>query len=115
MSRRTPSKAHSGPAAHARVFAALGDETRLRLLGRLTSGEPQSIARLTEGSGLTRQAITKHLRVLEKTKLARCVRSGRERHYALDPRPLVELGEYLNQISQTWDDRLAWLKALVEE
>jgi len=109
----------SGPAAKQRdqapVFAALGDETRLSLLAKLSVGEPSSIARLTEGSGLTRQAITKHLRVLEKTKIVRCVRSGRESLYELNPQPLTELRKYLDRMSQQWDDRLLRLKAFVED
>lgn len=117
MSRSIPShKASPGAdARHAVIFAALGDATRLKLLARLAGGEAASIARLTEGSGLTRQAITKHLRVLEKTRLVRCARQGRERLYALDPQPILELKAYLEQMSRLWDDRLARLKAWVEE
>jgi DNA-binding transcriptional ArsR family regulator len=102
-------------ARHAVVFAALGDATRLRLLARLAEGEPASIARLTEGSGLTRQAVTKHLRVLERSRMVRSARHGRESLYSLDPEPLVELRAYLEQMSRLWDDRLARLKAWVEE
>ena len=73
-----------------------------------------SISQLTAGSGMTRQAITKHLRVLEKTSIVRCTRQGRESLYALDLEPLVELRAYLEQMSRAWDDRLSRLKALVE-
>jgi DNA-binding transcriptional ArsR family regulator len=104
----------SGEAQHAVVFAALGDATRLKLVQRLAEGEPASISRLTEGSGLTRQAITKHLRVLEKSRMVRCTRHGRESLYALDPEPIVELRAYLDQMSRVWDGRLARLKAWVE-
>ena len=62
----------------ASVFAALGDETRLAVLAKLCKSEPQSISRLTEGSKLSRQAVTKHLRVLEGAGVVRCVRAGRE-------------------------------------
>ena len=62
----------------ATVFAALGDETRLTVLAKLLSGEPQSIARLTEGTQLTRQAVTKHLHVLEGAGVVRSTRAGRE-------------------------------------
>ena len=99
---------------HAPVFAALGDETRLRLLARLADGDACSITRLTEGSGLTRQAVTKHLRVLEKAKMVRCVHAGRESLFALDPRPLAEIREYLDLISRQWDQALLRLKAFVE-
>jgi DNA-binding transcriptional ArsR family regulator len=99
----------------ASVFAALGDETRLGLLAKLTNGEPQSIARLTEGTKLTRQAVTKHLRVLEDVGVVFSVKAGRESRFALDPRPIVSAREYLEHVSRQWDTALARLKALVEE
>ena len=99
----------------AAVFAALGDETRLGLLAKLTNGEPLSIARLTEGSKLTRQAVTKHLRVLEEVGVVFSVKAGRESRFALDPRPIVGAQEYLEHVSRQWDTALARLKALVEE
>jgi DNA-binding transcriptional ArsR family regulator len=98
----------------ASVFAALGDETRLGLLAKLTSGEPQSIARLTEGTKLTRQAVTKHLRVLEDAGIVHAARTGRESRFALDPRPIASAQEYLEHVSQQWDQALGRLKALVE-
>ena len=98
----------------ASVFAALGDETRLGLLARLTSGE-QSIARLTEGTKLTRQAVTKHLRVLEDVGVVFSVKTGRESRFALDPRPIASAQEYLEHVSRQWDTALARLKALVEQ
>ena len=97
------------------VFAALGDETRLGLLAKLINGEPLSIARLTEGTRLTRQAVTKHLRVLEGVGVVHSVKTGRESRFALDPRPLVSAQEYLEHVSRQWDSALARLKALVEE
>jgi DNA-binding transcriptional ArsR family regulator len=99
----------------ANVFAALGDETRLGLLAKLTDGEPLSIARLTEGTKLTRQAVTKHLRVLEGAGVVHSVRIGRESQFALDPRPIVSAQQYLEHVSRQWDNALARLKALVEE
>lgn len=99
----------------ATIFAALGDETRLGLLARLTSGEPQSIARLTEGTRLTRQAITKHLRVLEDAGVVHSVRTGRESRFVLDPKPIVSAQAYLEHVSQQWDSALGRLKALVED
>jgi len=96
------------------VFAALGDETRLSVLGRLAKGEPQSIARLTEGTRLTRQAVTKHLRVLEDAGVVRSVRIGRESRFTLEPRPIDEARDFLDLVSRQWDDALARLKAFVE-
>jgi DNA-binding transcriptional ArsR family regulator len=99
----------------ASVFAALGDETRLALLGKLTNGEPQSISRLTSGTRLTRQAVTKHLRVLQGAGVVRAARVGRESRFALDPKPIVDAQTYLEHVSRQWDNALARLKALVEE
>lgn len=99
---------------NASIFAALGDETRLALLAELTKGEPQSIARLTEGTRLTRQAITKHLRVLEGVGVVRSVRSGRESLFELQPKPLVDARTYLDHVSHQWDTALARLKAMAE-
>jgi DNA-binding transcriptional ArsR family regulator len=99
----------------ASIFAALGDATRLGLLDRLTSGEPQSIARLTDGTRLTRQAVTKHLRVLEDAGVVHSIKTGRESRFALDPRPIAGAQAYLEHVSRQWDDALARLKVLVEE
>jgi DNA-binding transcriptional ArsR family regulator len=96
------------------IFAALGDQTRLALLTKLSGGSPFSIARLTEGAAVTRQAITKHLRVLQHAGLVRGVRRGRERLFELEPEPLVEAQHALKTISRQWDEALARLKAFVE-
>ena len=100
MSRRAPSRPRRQPKRHAPIFAALGDETRLALVTRLSAGETHSIAQLTKGSRLTRQAITKHLRVLQDVGLVRNIRSGRESLFELDQTPLSEIKEYLNHISE---------------
>jgi DNA-binding transcriptional ArsR family regulator len=99
----------------AAVFAALGDETRLSVLARLSQGEPQSIARLTRGTTLTRQAVTKHLRVLEGVGVVRSTRSGRESRFALEPQPLADARRYLDEVSRQWDNALARLKSFVED
>jgi DNA-binding transcriptional ArsR family regulator len=99
----------------ASIFAALGDETRLGLLARLTNGEPQSISRLTSGTRLTRQAVTKHLRVLEGAGVVYSVKTGRESRFALEPKTIIDAQTYLDQVSRQWDNALARLKALVEE
>jgi len=97
------------------VFAALGDETRLSLVGKLSKGTPQSISELARGSPLTRQAITKHLRVLEGACLVGSVRVGRESLFELRPEPLKEIQSYLERVSEQWDHALARLKSFVEE
>jgi DNA-binding transcriptional ArsR family regulator len=104
-----------GSEAGAAVFAALGDPTRLSIVNRLSSGQPYSITRLTEGSALTRQAITKHLRVLESAGIVRSVKSGRESLYQFDPRPIDEARQYLDNVSRQWDTALSRLKSFVEE
>ena len=90
MSPAPPSRTTVPRADYAPLFAALGDETRLALIGRLSRGRPCSIAQLTSGTKLTRQAVTKHLRVLEGAGVVACMRSGRQSLYALDPTPLVD-------------------------
>jgi DNA-binding transcriptional ArsR family regulator len=101
--------------ADADLFAVLGDETRLRLVSRLCGGGPMSIARLTEGSHVTRQAITKHLRVMEGSGLVRCTRKGRESVWQLNQRRLEHARRYLDSISRQWDKALVRLKEFVED
>jgi DNA-binding transcriptional ArsR family regulator len=97
------------------IFAALGDETRLRIVARLSSGGPMSIVRLTEGETMTRQAITKHLSVLAGAGLVRDIRRGRERLWELEPAPLDVARRYLDLVSKRWDDALARLASMVED
>ena len=101
--------ARAGP-----VFSALGDETRLAVVARLSAAGPQSIARLTEGSGVTRQDITKHLTVLAGAGLVRDARRGRERIWELDTKRLDDASRWLEQISKRWDEALGRLKRFVE-
>jgi DNA-binding transcriptional ArsR family regulator len=99
------------------VFAALGDQTRLRLvarLARLGRDGPLSISRLSEGTGVTRQAVSKHLRVLASAGLAHGSRQGREQLWQLDPSPLAEARRSLELISHRWDQALVRLKAALE-
>jgi len=97
------------------MFAALGDETRLSLVRKLAGGKPHSIAQLTQGSRLTRQAVTKHLRVLEEAGVVHCARSGRESLFELDTRPFADLKEYLDFVSEQWDQALSRLKSFLED
>lgn len=92
------------------IFAALGDETRLGLVARLCRGGPQSIARLTAGSAVTRQAITKHLLVLAEAGLVRGERRGRESRWALEPAQLEAARRYLALMSEQWAHRLEALE-----
>src|SRR5271167_1893878 len=101
--------------ARAPVFAALGDETRLSLVAKLCGGRPYSISQLTQGSKLTRQAVTKHLRVLESVGIVHSVRTGRESLFEFDPRPIEGIKQYLDFVSEQWDQALSRLKSLVED
>ena len=102
-------------ASAAPVFAALGDETRLRIVARLCVEGPQSIVRLTDGSDVSRQAISKHLHLLAETGLVRGSREGRERVWEVRPRRLADARRYLEQISDQWDAAVLRLRALVED
>ena len=96
------------------LFAALGDQNRLRLVSRLCVGGPMSISKLAAGSKVTRQGITKHLRVMEKAGLVHSARHGRERLWEVDQHRVQEAQRYLEQISLQWDRALERLKAFVE-
>ena len=98
----------------ASIFAALGDETRLLIVARLCASGPMSIVRLTSGTAVTRQAVTKHLRVLADAGLACSSRTGRESVWELERRPLDEARLCLEEISSQWDAALNRLKAFVE-
>jgi len=114
MSHKRRSLAAVKRRARAPIFAALGDETRLALVAKLCRRRPYSISQLTHGSKLTRQAITKHLRVLENAGIVHSVRSGRESLYEFDPQPIVGIKEYLDLVSEQWDQALSRLKSFVE-
>ena len=96
------------------VFAALGDETRLRLVSTLCDGGPLSIAKLTAGSDVTRQAIAKHLRVMADAGLVRGTRHGRESVWRLERQRLEDARRYLEVIAKEWDEALGRLRTFVE-
>jgi len=97
------------------ILAALGDESRLQIVGKLCKGGPLSITNLTQGADISRQAVTKHLHALYKAGLVKSERRGRERIWKLKPKRIGEVRRYLAQISQQWDDALSRLKAAVED
>jgi DNA-binding transcriptional ArsR family regulator len=96
------------------LFAALGDDTRLRLVARLCDNGPMSIARLTEGFPITRQAITKHLRMMKRAGLVHSTQQGRESVWELETKRLDEARRHLSEVSAQWDHALARLKRFVE-
>ena len=97
------------------IFAALGDQTRLALMLRLGSGGPHSIAQLAAESPLTRQAITKHLEVLDAAGLVRSDRRGRQRIWKVRADRPDEARKFLDQVSRQWDEALIRLKQFVEK
>ena len=113
MSSSRSAAARLEPSA-APVFAALGDRTRLGLLRRLSTEGPLSITRLSEGTGVTRQAITRHLDALEGVGLVRDERQGRERVFSLERKRLEIAQQYLAHVGAQWDAAAARLKAFVE-
>ena len=96
------------------LFAALGDPTRLSLVIALSAGDGRSIASLTVHGGMTRQAVAKHLRLLEQVGLVRAERVGRESRFSLRGECLADAGAFLDTISRQWDEALHRLKAQVE-
>ena len=108
------SRARSGLHEAAPIFAALGDPTRLAVVTRLCAEGPQSIARLSAGAGVTRQAITKHLTSLAAAGLVRDAWHGRERIWELEPRRLAAARTWIDQISLQWDEAIERLRRLVE-
>jgi DNA-binding transcriptional ArsR family regulator len=113
MSRGRSAAAHKLDDA-APIFAALGDATRVKLVARLSAEGPLSISRLSEGSGVTRQAVTKHLRVMDKAGLLRGSRHGRERIFELEPKRIEKARRYLDMISADWDRAIDRLRSFVE-
>jgi DNA-binding transcriptional ArsR family regulator len=96
------------------IFAALGDEMRLRLIAVLCAGSAMSITQLTLGTDISRQAITKHLNVLAAAGLVRDAKVGRERLWEFEPSQLDEAQRSLEMIARQWDHALSKLKLAVE-
>jgi DNA-binding transcriptional ArsR family regulator len=112
MSRPSVPAAAPNPAP---VFAALGDRTRLSILSKLSDGQKRSIITLSADTSLTRQAVSKHLRVLERAGLVSSIRSGRENQFAFRPRAVIDARSYLDTVSAKWDAALSRLQRLVEQ
>ncbi len=97
------------------LFAALGDETRLSLIARLCRVTRQSISQLAEGTSLTRQAVTKHLQVLENVGLVKSARKGRETLFEFDATPIETMTQYLELVSGQWEKKLGDLQDFLGE
>ena len=115
MSHSRPHKGKAeGRKRQASIFAALGDETRLAILAKLCEGYQVSITQLAVDSPISRQAMTKHLRVLERAGLVHAVRAGRQSFFEFRPKPIEEARDYLEVVSRQWDEALGRLRSLVE-
>ena len=84
------------------------------LVAKLCNAGPLSITRLSQGTGVTRQAVTKHLHTLSRAGLVHDTRTGRERIWELETRRLEKARRCLDEISDQWDVAIARLKAFVE-
>jgi len=115
LRRRHSPKPASELSTSAPLFAALGDRTRLLLVSRLCTGGPASLTALSAGLPITRQAITKHLRAMERSGLVRGRRQGRQMIWQLERRRLRQARKYLETISAQWDSALVRLRDFVEQ
>lgn len=97
----------------ASVFAALGDPIRLELLSRIQDGG--SITKLAYGLPITRQAVTRHLRVLEDAKLIEARRHGRETQFSACPARLFQAKGWLEDVTRQWDGTLERFQGHVEK
>lgn len=98
----------------ARLFAALGDPTRLGLIARLSDGRSRSISQMGETLPISRQAVAKHLHVLLDAGLVQRTKSGREVHFALDGKAVQAARGWLDAVGAQWDGTLERLKLLAE-
>lgn len=96
------------------VFAALGDPTRAQMIERLGRNGPASIKAISVDFPLTRQAVTKHLNVLQNAGLLTSHKTGREQIFELQTEPMAEASAWLTTLASEWDHRLAKLKRIVE-
>ena len=96
------------------IFAALGEETRLKLIVVLCVGGAMSITQLTAGTDLSRQAVTKHLGILAEAGLVKDAKVGRERLWEFEPNRLDDARRSLELIASQWEDALQRLRLAVE-
>lgn len=99
----------------ARVFAALGDPTRVGLLMKILAAGALSATALAEGASVTRQAVVKHLQVLEAADIVTHKRRGREVIYEIHAANLTDARKFIDRLSDEWDFALERLKTIVED
>jgi DNA-binding transcriptional ArsR family regulator len=100
------------------VFKALAHPVRREILRR-TSGRERTISELAAPFDMTLEAVSQHVRVLERARLLRRVRTGREYRCRVDPKPLREAGELIARLTRQWNRQLdeleRWLRETGEE
>lgn len=101
-------------AAADEVFRALADPTRRAIFERLTRNGEQTVHALTDRSGVSQPAISKHLGVLKLAHLVRDRRQGRETHYAAEPQALAPLADWMSVYGAFWSDRFDRLESLLK-
>jgi ArsR family transcriptional regulator, cadmium/lead-responsive transcriptional repressor len=97
------------------LWSAVGDPTRRRMLDMLLAGGPGTATSLSEHLPVTRQAVAKHLAVLDQAGLVHGVAAGRERRYHVDEAQLARAAAQLGEVGASWDARLQRIKRLAEK
>jgi len=97
-----------------KVFRALADPTRRAIFERLARNGEQTVHALTDRSGVSQPAISKHLTVLKRAKLVRHRRAGRENHYSAQPQALAPLVDWMSVYGAFWRDRFDQLESLLD-
>lgn len=96
------------------LWSALGDPTRRRLLDLLLEDGAGTATSLSAGLPVTRQAVAKHLGVLERAGLVRAAAEGRERRYQVDADEFARAAGQLSAVGSAWDARLNRIKRIAE-
>lgn len=99
---------------NAPIFAALADPMRRELLINLAENSPKTVTQLAREYPITRQGILKHLHILRDAGLVAVHQQGRDKRYSLTPEPLDELEHWIKELNSKWNERLARLKAFIE-
>ena len=100
--------------AHDVLFKSLADPTRRALFERLSRNGEQTVRMLTDTSGVSQPAVSKHLGVLKTAGLVRCRHRGRQTHYSAQPRALAPLVDWMSFYSRFWHDKFDKLENLLE-
>lgn len=102
---------HTAPDA---IFKSLADPTRRAIFERLSRDGEQTVRMLTDDSGVSQPAVSKHLGVLKRAGLVRARHSGRQTHYSAKPRALAPLLDWMSHYRLFWHDRFDRLEALLK-